>query len=92
LASTLVFRMGGIMSRSSKVTAVSKGDTVSFAIKSALVVDKNHITNIAAKGNILCTDHGFILDDKATIDAYKKEYKDGWDLQYDVYWDHVNDL
>ena len=91
LASTLVFRMGGIMSRSSKVTAVSKGDTVSFAIKSALVVDKNHITNIAAKGNILCTDHGFILDDKATIDAYKKEYKDGWDLKYDEYWEHVTD-
>jgi hypothetical protein len=91
LASTLVFRMGGIMSRSSKVTAVSKGETISFAIKSALVVDKNHITNVAANGKILCTDHGFILDDKATIDAYKKDYKDGWDLQYDEYWDHVND-
>lgn len=91
LASTLVFRMGGIMSRSSKVTATKDKAKVSFAIKSALVVDKNHITNVAARGNILCTDHGFLLDDKSTIDAYKKEYKDGWDLEYDDYWDHVSD-
>lgn len=91
LASTLVFRMGGIMSRSSKVTATHKGEKVSFAIKSALVVEKNHITNVAARGNILCTDHGFILDTKETIDAYKKDYKAGWDLEYDDYWDHVTD-
>lgn len=91
LASTLVFRMGGIASRSSKVTATKDKSKVSFAIKSALVVDKNHITNVAARGNILCTDHGFILDDKATIDAYKKEYRDGWNLEYDEYWDHVSD-
>ena len=91
LAATLVFRMGGVASRSSKVTAVYKGEKVSFAIKSALVVDKNHITNVAARGNILCTDHGFIVDDKATIDAYKKEHKGDWDLEYDDYWEHVSD-
>jgi len=91
LAATLVFRMGGIASRSSKVTATHKGEKVSFAIKSALVVDKNHITNVAARGNVLCTDHGFILDDKATIDAYKKEHKADWDLEYDDYWEHVTD-
>ena len=89
LACTLVFRQGGIMSRSSKVKATKDGDKVAFAIKSALVVDKNHITNVAATGNILCTDHGFILDDKATIDAYKKEYKNDWDLEYDGYWNAV---
>ena len=91
LASTLVFRMGGVASRSSKVNAVYKGEKVSFAIKSALVVDKNHITNVAARGNILCTDHGFISDDKAIIDAYKKEHKADWDLEYDAYWDHVSE-
>jgi len=90
LASTLVFRMGGIMSRSSKVTAVHKGEKISFAIRSALVVDKNHITNVAANGKVLCTDHGFMLDDKTTIDNYKKEYKADWDLEYDAYWDHVS--
>ena len=91
LAATLVFRMGGIASRSSKVTAVYKGEKVSFAIKSALVVDKNHITDVAARGNILCTDHGFILDDKTTIDNYKKEHKGDWDLEYDDYWNNVSD-
>jgi len=91
LAATLVFRMGGVASRSSKVTATYKGEKVSFAIKSALVVDKNHITNVAARGNILCTDHGFILDDKTTIDNYKKEHKGDWDLEYDDYWEHVTD-
>ena len=89
LACTLVFRQGGIMSRSSKVRATKDGNKVAFAIKSALVVDKNHITNVAATGNILCTDHGFIADDKAVIDAYKKEYKNDWDLEYDGYWNAV---
>ena len=91
LAATLVFRMGGVMSNSSKVIATKNGTDVSFAIKSALNVEKNHITEIAAKGKIICTDHGFVKDDKAAIDKYKKEHKDGWDLQYDSYWDAVSD-
>ncbi len=90
-ASTLVFRMGGVMSNSSQVTATKNGDTVSFAIKSALVVDKNHITNVAAKGKILCTDHGFIEDDAKVIKDYKENYKDGWDLEFDKYWDKVSE-
>jgi len=90
LASSLVFRQGGIMSRSSKVTATKDGAKVAFGIKSALVVEKNHITNVAARGNILCTDHGFISDDKKIIDEYKNKYKNGWDLEYDKYWDSVS--
>lgn len=89
LASTLAFRMGGVMSRSSKVTAIKDGNEVGFAIKSALVVDKNHITNVTSKGKIVCTDHGFIMDDKKAIDEYKKNYKDGWDLNFDKFWDQV---
>lgn len=89
LASTLAFRMGGVMSRSSKVTAVKDGTEVGFAIKSALVVDKNHITNVTSKGKIVCTDHGFIMDDKKAIDEYKKNYKDDWDLNFDKFWDQV---
>ncbi len=89
-SATLVFRTGGIMSRSSKVTATKDGTELAFAIKSALVVEKNHITNVATtKGKILCTDHGFCLDDKESIDEYKKTYKDGWDLKYDLYWSSV---
>ena len=89
LAATLAFRMGGVMSRSSKVTAVKDGNEVGFAIKSALVVDKNHITNVTSKGKIVCTDHGFIMDDKKAIDEYKKQHKDGWDLNFDKFWDSV---
>jgi hypothetical protein len=89
LASTLAFRMGGVMSRSSKVTAIKDGNEVGFAIKSALVVDKNHITNVTSKGKIVCTDHGFIMDDKKAIDDYKKQYKDDWDLNFDKFWDQV---
>lgn len=89
LAATLAFRMGGVMSRSSKVTAIKDGNEVGFAIKSALVVDKNHITNVTSKGKIVCTDHGFIMDDKKAIDDYKKQYKDDWDLSFDKFWDSV---
>lgn len=91
LTSTLVFRQGGVLSRSSKITATKDKATVAYAIKSALVVDKNHITNVAAKGNILCTDHGFLLDDKDTIEAYKEKYRGDWNLEYDKYWDQVSD-
>lgn len=88
LAASLVFRMGGVQSNSSKVTATKNGDKIGFAIKSALVVEKNHITNVAANGKIICTDHGFIAEDE--IESYKKKYKDDWNLEYDKYWNTVN--
>ena len=89
---TLVFRTGGIMGRSSKVTATKNKDEFAFALKTDLVVQKNHITNVStSKGKILCTDHGFIVDTKESIDAYKKEYADGWDLKYDEYWTSKED-
>ncbi len=88
LASTLVFRQGGITSRSSKLTAVKDGTEVAFALKSALVVEKNHITNVSTtKGKILCTDEGFMLDDKEIIEAYKERTRGDWNLNYDKYWD-----
>lgn len=87
LASTLVFRQGGITSRSSKITAIKDGTEVAFALRSPLVVEKNHITNVSStKGKILCTDEGFMLDDKDTIEAYKARTKDGWDLSFDKFW------
>ena len=91
LASSLVFRMGGISSRSSNVTAVKDGFEVSFAIKSALVVAKNHITNVKASGKIICTDFGFIEDSPSSIENYKKKYKNEWNLQYDKYWNSVSE-
>jgi RecA/RadA recombinase len=90
LASTLVFRMGGVVGRSSAVTAVKDGVKVGFALKSALVVDKNHVTDVKTNGTIICTDSGFISDTKEAIDEYKERTKSGWGLQYDKYWDNVH--
>jgi len=35
----------------------------------------------------LCTDGGFLRDDKAAIEEYKERTKSGWDLRYDKFWD-----
>ena len=82
-AASLIIRMGGIKSASSKIMATKDGIEVAFAIRTAIVVDKNHVTNVCPRGKIICTDHGFILDDKAAIDDYKAKNKDGWDLNYE---------
>ncbi len=85
-AATLIFRQGGIMGRSSKISAQKNGKKVGFALKSKLVVEKNHITNVTAQGDILCTDHGFLHDDKDSIAEYKSKYAEDWDLEYDELW------
>ena len=94
LACTLVFRMGGVMTRSSKVDVKKKVNgvetSVKFAIKSAIEVQKNHITDVSTKGTLVCTDTGFILDDKDVIDNYRKEVAPEWNLEYDKYWDNVS--
>lgn len=90
LSCSFVFRMGGVMSRSSKVTATKDGTTVSFAIRSAIKLEKNHINDLSAEGKIICTDHGFLLDDKTAIDNYKEEYRSGWNLEFDKYWNSVS--
>lgn len=86
-AASLVIRMGGIISNSTKVYATKDGLNVSFAIKTALVVEKNHITNISVKSKILCTAHGFVKDTTADLNAYKKNYRTEWELRYDKDWD-----
>jgi RecA/RadA recombinase len=90
LAATLVFRMGGVMSNSSKVKAIKDGQEISFAIKSSFTIAKNHISEGSADGKIICTPHGFIKDDKKAIDKYKEQYKAGWMLEYDKHWDKVS--
>lgn len=86
-AASLVIRMGGIISNSTKVYATKDGLNVSFAIKTALVVEKNHITNISVKSKILCTAHGFVKDTTADLNTYKKNYRSEWELRYDKDWD-----
>ena len=91
LSASLVIRMGGIKSRPSMVTATKDKAEISFGVRSSITIEKNHVTNISSKGKILCTDHGFILDDKKSIDSYKEQYRSGWDLKFDKYWDSVSD-
>jgi len=78
-AATLIFRQGGVIGRASKIIAQKNGKKVGFALKSKLIVEKNHITNVTAQGEILCTDHGFLLNDK-------EEFASDWDLEYDELW------
>jgi RecA/RadA recombinase len=85
-AASLVVRMGGIISNSTKVYATKDGIDVAFAIKTAIVVEKNHITNISVKGKILCTAHGFVKDTTADLNNYKKEHRGDWELRYDDDW------
>ena len=61
-----------------------------FAIKSAIKLEKNHINDVSAEGKIVCTDHGFIMDNKDAINAYKEATKADWHLEYDKYWDMVS--
>ena len=85
-AASLIVRMGGILSNSTKVYATKEGVNVSFAIKTAIVVEKNHITNISVKDKILCTAHGFVRDTTADLNNYKKDHRSGWDLRFDEDW------
>ena len=85
-AASLVVRMGGIISNSTKVYATKDGKDISFAIKTAIVVEKNHVNNMSLKGKILCTAHGFVEDSKTALDNYKKEHKSDWELRFDDDW------
>lgn len=90
LPSTLIFRMGGVMTRSAKVDATRNGEKMNYAIKSGILLEKNHITETSAKGTIICTNHGFVLDDKAALDEYKNKYAPDWNLEYEKGWDAVS--
>lgn len=85
-AASLIIRMGGILSNSTKVYATKDGVNVSFAIKTAIVVEKNHITNISVKDKILCTAHGFVKDTTTDLNNYKKEHRTDWELRFDDDW------
>lgn len=90
LPSTLIFRMGGVMTRSAKIDATRNGEKMNYAIKSGILLEKNHITETSAKGTIVCTNHGFVLDDKVALDEYKSKYAPDWNLEYEKGWDSVS--
>ncbi|MEK6829591.1 MAG: hypothetical protein AABY15_05725 [Nanoarchaeota archaeon] len=84
--STLVFRTGGVLGRSRKVKATYKKVEYAYALETDLVVVKNHITNVSASGGkILCTDYGFLLNDKDAIEEYKKQHAHEWGMVYDEF-------
>lgn len=79
--STLVFRTGGILGRSSKIKATHKKVEYGYGLLTDLVIVKNHITNATpSKAKIICTDHGYILNEKDAKDAYKKAYCHEWGI------------
>lgn len=79
--STLVFRTGGILGRSSKIKATTKKIEYGFGLETDLVVMKNHITSATpSKGKIVCTDHGFIQNTKEDKDAYKAAHMHEWGI------------
>jgi len=79
--STLVFRTGGIIGRSSKIKATHKKVEYGYGLLTDLIVMKNHITNATpTKGKIVCTDDGFILDTKEEKNAYKAKHAHEWGI------------
>ena len=79
LDASVVLTFGNVTnSGTSKIKATKNGKEVEFAKRTKVSCDKNHVTGINTKGTITATVHGFIPDEKANIDAYKKEHSSEW--------------
>jgi hypothetical protein len=76
---TLIVTFGNITnSGTSKIKAIAKGKEYEFAKVTKVQVEKNHINGIQSRGAIVMTQHGFIENEKRSIDAYKDQYKGTW--------------
>jgi hypothetical protein len=79
LDSTVVVTFGNVTGAgTNKIKATKNGKEVEFAKRTKVSVDKNHITGVTSLGRIIATPHGFIIDDKKYIDAYKKAHSAEW--------------
>ena len=77
--STMIITFGNITNQgTSKIKAIKGGKDVTFAKRTKVHVEKNHISGVDTKGNIIMTPHGFIQDDKKALDIYKKAHSDEW--------------
>lgn len=77
--STIVVTFGNSTGAgTNKIKATKNGKDVEFAKRTKISVDKNHINGVTTTGKIIATPHGFIIDDKKYIDAYKKEHSAEW--------------
>lgn len=97
LDSSLVVTFGNATGAgTNKIKATKNGKDVEFAKRTRISVDKNHVTPVTSTGKIIATAHGFIHDDKAAIDKYKKEHSADWlkilgTDDYDIVEEQVND-
>lgn len=91
LSCALVFLFGNQKSSGvSKLNATNKGRKVNFAIRTKVGIHKNHMNGLGyADCKILATTHGFVEDDKKSIDQYKNDYKDYWAEVFDSVGDDV---
>jgi len=82
LNSSLVFLFGNQQDAgTSKINAQKDGRKIAYATRTKVSIVKNHINGLGyIDGKIIATPHGFIKDTDASINKYKAEYKDYWDV------------
>lgn len=74
---TIVLTFGNITnSGTSKIKATKDGNEVEFAKRTKVSCDKNHLTGLTTRGQMIATIHGFILEDE--INDYKKNHSHEW--------------
>lgn len=77
---TLVYLFGNQKNGgTSKLDATKNGRKINFATRTKITVLKNHLNGLGyADSRVIITPHGFIMDNKEAIDAYKKESSSYW--------------
>lgn len=75
----VVITFGNITnSGTSKIDATKNGKTVTFAKRTKISVDKNHITDATSESKIVMTTYGFIEDSPKAINKYKNDHRAEW--------------
>lgn len=76
---SLVVTFGNISrAGTNKIKATKNGKEIEFAKRTKISCDKNHVTGITAVSKVIMTVHGFIGEDKKSLDDYKKKYSHQW--------------
>lgn len=76
---SMVITFGNIArAGTNKIKATKNGKDVEFAKRTRLSCDKNHVTGITTVSKVIMTVHGFIGEDKKSLDDYKKKYSHQW--------------
>jgi hypothetical protein len=76
---SLIITFGKIVSAgTNKINAVKGGKKYEFAKRTRISCDKNHITGVTTMGTVIMTPHGFIPDDKKSIDDYRNIHSKEW--------------